>query len=338
MCIFYISICIYVYTATSLHKAIEKERKNAMEEHKYITSKLSNNALLLLVYLYNLRVLHHTLIVDVMTLLAGSFEAPSSSNTDQGKRVPIGELEIELLVCLVDHCGAQLRADDPLSLKTAIATLNKRASSQGSEAINSVGGSSRLRFMLEALTDLKNNKSRRIQGANSEVVKDLRKWLGSVKTSLGGGRAGADLCLRVSLSDLLDADKKGRWWKAGASWSGKEKGGIITGSNSDEEREEKTEILSGNPEEEKLLLLAQKLRFNTSTRRNIFVVIMSSRDIDDAFERIQSLALKGIYIYIYMYIYEYINKYRYIFVYVYIYIYINICIYIYIKASKTEKS
>ena len=167
--------------AISLHSAIEKERtnieinssnsnkskENNYENHKYITSKLANNSLLLLVYLYNLRVLHHTLIVDIMTLLAGSFQnMPSSTSTSTSssvalqlnptsistslstsmnnsknddeknvlnsipKLIAIGELEVELLVCLVDHCGAQLRSDDPLGLKTAITTLNKRAALQ----------------------------------------------------------------------------------------------------------------------------------------------------------------------------------------------------------------
>ena len=370
--------------ATSLHNAIEKERtnlqshsstadkklKNSDEAHKYITSKLANNSLLLLVYLYNLRVLHHTLIVDIMTLLAGSFQnMPKSSsssssmssstlaseeinNCDEAlnsttRLLAIGELEVELLVCLVDHCGAQLRSDDPIGLKSAITVLNKRAvlqsfstengissSSGGSIPIVSRGGalgsrsgsvsglkaglvgsetgtgsnrveggvgSTRLRFMLEALTDLRNNKSRRIQSANADIVKDLRHWLGSIKNSLGGGRAGADLCLRVSLKDLLDADKSGRWWKAGASWAGrKSKNGIISGppeendSENDEDRKiSRIQKPKGNLEEEKLLLLSKKMRFNTSTRRNIFVVIMSSRDVDDAFERLQRLELKG---------------------------------------------
>jgi nucleolar MIF4G domain-containing protein 1 len=300
--------------ATSLHAEIEKERailksgSGSVASHKYITSKLSNNALLLLVYLYNLRVLHHTLIVDLMTLLAGSFQStPSSSTASLASRdkdaekgpsgplvgVAIGELEVELLVCLVDHCGAQLRADDPIGLKAAITTLTRRSAVQ-SDAENAAG-STRLRFMLEALTDLRNNKSRRIQSANADIVKSLRHWLGTVKNSLGGGRAGIDLCLRVSLTDLLDAEKTGRWWKAGASWAGKKQGGIITSAGDDSEGEEREPVKkqSGNPEEEKLLVLAQKMRFNTATRRNIFVVIMSSRDVDDAFERLQRMELKG---------------------------------------------
>jgi nucleolar MIF4G domain-containing protein 1 len=35
------------------------------------------------------------------------------------------------------------------------------------------------------------------------------------------------------------------------------------------------------------------MKFNTATRRNVFVIIMSSRDINDAFERLSRLDLKG---------------------------------------------
>ena len=41
------------------------------------------------------------------------------------------------------------------------------------------------------------------------------------------------------------------------------------------------------------MVLAKKMRFNTTTRQTIFVVIASSRDVDDAFERLQRLGLKG---------------------------------------------
>jgi hypothetical protein len=64
--------------------------------------------------------------------------------------------------------------------------------------------------MFEALTDLKNNKSRRIQTDHAEAVAKQRRWLGSLKTSLTLMHPSADHCLRVSLKDLLDADQRGR--------------------------------------------------------------------------------------------------------------------------------
>ena len=268
--------------ANSLHTAILTERTRLHDRQGLgldapVHSKVSNNALLLLVYLYNLRVVHHTLIVDIMHLLAGSFEKDSTDsssggssgggrNSGSGKNssssggdnsssskevLAIGELEVELLIVIVDHCGPQLRADDPLGIKNAILKLNKRASlsvassssaaaasSSSSSMGKSVGRlgsgsgldlgsglgsgsgsgsdastshmSGRLRFMIEAFADMKNNKSRRVQSANADVVKGLRRWLGTIKNSLGASRSGADQCLRVTLADLLDAEKKGR--------------------------------------------------------------------------------------------------------------------------------
>ena len=202
--------------ATSLHKAIQSATNNdkGNDRHSLISDKLPSNSLLLLVYLYNLRVLHHTLIVDIMTFLTDA-----AAGGEGGGNGGFTELRVELLEVLINHCGHSIRSDDPVSLKLVIATLTKRFSflleASGSDgSSDNVDMSNRLRFMLEALTDLKNNKSRRIQTAHAEVVKRLRKWLGSLKTSLprkaGAAAAGVDSCLRVSLKDLLDADKRGR--------------------------------------------------------------------------------------------------------------------------------
>ena len=102
----------------------------------HVGSKVPNNALLLLVYMYNMRVVHHMLIVDIMNLLVGSFASLPGSQVpvvDAGN-LPLGELEVELLCCLVDHCGPLLRADDPLAVKNAILKLNKRAASLSSSS------------------------------------------------------------------------------------------------------------------------------------------------------------------------------------------------------------
>lgn len=312
----------------SSNSSISSSGSKSNSDVSLIGSKLPANALLLLVYLYNLRVLHHTLIVDIMNALADCNQDTNSFNSEN----EFVELKVELLECLINHCGVSIRSDDPSSLKNVINTLSKKLSNLSAVSNNSStddnmttsgssGGTSRLRFMFEALTDLKNNKSRRIQTTNSDVVKRLRKWLGTIKSSIQQhhtASASADSsCLRVSLQDLLRADSKGRWWRTGASWSGKLGGGIVDGStggkidvdcDGNEEEEHclslsKTNQNSKNSkikksiqdmtEEEKLLELATKLRMNSATRRNIFVVMMSSRDVTDAFERLSRLELKG---------------------------------------------
>ena len=83
----------------------------------------------------------------------------------------IDDLEAELLACAVDHCGSTLHSDDPLALKRLISKLSS-------------GKSSRASYFVEAVTDIKNNKSRRVQSSHGDVSKTYRKWLGSIKTSM----------------------------------------------------------------------------------------------------------------------------------------------------------
>ena len=186
--------------------------------HSLVSNKKAINLLLLLIYLYNLRILHHTLIVNIMARLThsgaraggasagaggGAFDAKSSSanintaataatTTATATLNHIGESQIEMIVSIVDHCGFHLRADDPSSLAGIIGSVmshaaNVRTSTSqitakfGEASGDSISGdmSGRMRFMLDALTDLKNNKSRRTQGPHKDLVTSLRKWLGS---------------------------------------------------------------------------------------------------------------------------------------------------------------
>lgn len=76
--------------------------------------------------------------------------------------------------------------------------------------------------------------------------------------------------LRVSLTDLLNADKKGKWWLVGAGWSG----------NPLVEHEERRPVQSApeedETEEKALYELARKQGMNTDVRRSVFVVLLTS--------------------------------------------------------------
>lgn len=278
-------------------KGLSENTLKSTEGHSLISSKLALNTLLLLVYLYNLRVLHHTLIMDILNDITGTSTGSSASDTQTGL-VVIGEMEAELVTAVVEHCGPQLRADDSIGLKAIVATVNKV------DVTESANMQPRLRFMLEAITDLKNNKSRRTQNSNADVVKGLRKWLGTLKMAIGC--KSGDLCLRVSLRDLLNADERGRWWRAGASWKGRPEERTRTEDTllpvlgkGDNNEISKSDGMSGiistasQSEEQQLLKLAAKLRMNTNVRRSVFLVVMSSRDVGDAFERLQRLGYRG---------------------------------------------
>lgn len=85
--------------------------------------------------------------------------------------------------------------------------------------------------------------------------------------------------LRVSLSDLLSADKKGKWWLVGAGWSGNPL--VELEQQREQAKSSEKTGKSGNKEEDKdseaaLLELARKQGMNTDVRRGVFVVLMTS--------------------------------------------------------------
>ncbi len=257
----------------TFHASVAKE----MQSNSILQNKLPNNCLLFLMYLYNLRVMNHTLIFDIMEFLIGTDEHDNS----------ISEVA-ELLVQIFKHCGTRLRADDPVKLRDLFQSLTKKAKDYDKK--NSSGA--RVQFMIEALTDLKNNKSKRSNIDNENELKLLRRWLGSIKISLGS-KASESSILRVSLKDLLNAESRGRWWKAGASWAGVQNTQEITGKDHGKDKVQEQFDKMQDSERQKLLDIANRMKFNTTSRRNIFLVMMSSRDVNDAFERLLRMDFKG---------------------------------------------
>ena len=261
--------------AITLHKSLQRQTAT----DALIADKLPHNCLLLLMFLYNLRILSHKLIFDIMDIFIGA---------DQEDKL-LSEVDAELLVQIFKHCGPQLRSDDPVQLRTSFQMLTLKVKNGCKDNGSS---NSRIQFMMEALTDLKNNKIKKGKNDSEEELKKLRRWLGGIKTTLGTKNTG-DNVLRMTLNDLLNAESRGRWWKAGASWAGTQK---------EEDPSEKKVVKDKldaqfgqlqDEEQKKLLSIAVRLKFNTSTRKNIFLVMMSSRDVNDAFERLTRLELKG---------------------------------------------
>ncbi|CAM9595920.1 unnamed protein product, partial [Discosporangium mesarthrocarpum] len=76
-----------------------------------------SNLILLLGYLYNLGVAHCTLVYDLVRLLVEDF----------------GDLEMELLLLLLCHCGFQLRTDDPQALKEIVVLVKAKASTHSQD-------------------------------------------------------------------------------------------------------------------------------------------------------------------------------------------------------------
>ncbi|CAI9571724.1 unnamed protein product, partial [Staurois parvus] len=223
-------------------------------------SKECDNLLTFIGHLYNFHVIDSRLVFDILKMLVFTFT----------------ERDIELILLLLKNVGFSLRKDDALALKELITEAQNKANAVDKQFQDQT----RIKFMLETMLALKNNDMRKIPGYDPEPVEKLRKLQRSlVHSSLSG----SDTRLRVSLENLLEADKVGRWWIVGSSWSGAP---MINESSG------KVPAKSVGKVSAKIMELARKQRMNTDIRRNIFCVIMTSEDYLDAFEKLLKLGLK----------------------------------------------
>ncbi|XP_010137022.1 PREDICTED: nucleolar MIF4G domain-containing protein 1, partial [Buceros rhinoceros silvestris] len=223
--------------------------------------KECENLLALIAHLYNFHVVHSLLIFDILKKLVGTFT----------------EKEIELILFLLKNVGFSLRKDDALALKELITEAQRKANT----AEKKLQDQARVRFMLETMLALRNNDMRKIPGYDPEPVEKLRKLQRTLVHSSGSGK---ETQLRVSLESLLNADRVGRWWIVGSSWSGAP---MINDKNSKTEQKLQIGKVSS-----KIMELARKQRMNTDIRRSIFCVLVTSEDFLDAFEKLLKLGLK----------------------------------------------
>ncbi|XP_075683515.1 nucleolar MIF4G domain-containing protein 1 [Rhinoderma darwinii] len=240
---------------------LETVVKQFHEQYEHITgSKECDNLITFIGHLYNFHIIDCRLVFDILKLLVSTFT----------------ERNIELILLLLKNVGFSLRKDDALALKELICEAQSKASAVDKKFQDQ----SRARFMLEIMLALKNNDMRKIPGYDPEPVEKLRKLQRSL---VHNSMSGSDTRLRVSLENILDADKVGRWWIVGSSWSG----APMIGQSSAKASAQAIGKVSA-----KIMDLARKQRMNTDIRRNIFCVVMTSEDYLDAFEKLLKLGLK----------------------------------------------
>jgi len=224
-------------------------------------SKELHNIVFMLANLYICKVVHCSLIVDIVRRFLQQFH----------------EQDIEMILMILKACGAEIRRDDPATLKEMILEVQSKAVS------SELKDQSRVRFMLDIITALKNNNLRKIPQYDVTVVEDMKKLLKQInhgKDSLNSG-----VQLKLSLDDLLNVKEKGRWWIVGSAWSGRGP------TNQDSKAAESTNEMTDD-HSSRLLELAKKQRMNTNLRKSIFCTIMTSEDYMDAFEKLLKLNLK----------------------------------------------
>ncbi|KAI9797896.1 MAG: suppressor of glycerol defect [Piccolia ochrophora] len=233
--------------------------------------KASVNLMALLSELYKFQLIGSRLMFDYVQLFLSK----------------LSEYNTELLLRIILTCGTQLRQDDPSALKDIASVLQIAANEVGEGQL-----STRTRFMIETIQNLKNNRARTGAAASaalSESTLRMKKILGS----LTNRPLRANEPLRIGLRDVRDGEKKGKWWLVGASW--RDDVGQSTPSGPHNEADT---IVSTNDDTDPtgdgmghLLELAKEQRMNTDVRRAIFLAIMSASDHQDARLRLTKLRL-----------------------------------------------
>ncbi|KAK9766956.1 suppressor of glycerol defect, variant 2 [Basidiobolus ranarum] len=244
------------------HKKYSKmanvNQKNVDHDDEELFGKECNNLIMLIAELYNFQVISNTLVYDIIKVLIDD----------------LNELNVELLLKLLKAAGHQLRQENPASFKEIILLIQADVAKRDSESMGS-----RLKFMIETMTNLKNNRVK-ASGSNSENVTRMKKFLNNLskKRHVFGSEP-----LGVSLEDIHSIDVKGKWWLVGSSWVGH-----------GEEISEAAKKVQKDEANEQLIELARKQNMNTDVRRSVFIILMTSDDYVDAFERLLKLGLKEI--------------------------------------------
>ncbi|KAK0193837.1 hypothetical protein F5146DRAFT_1101683 [Armillaria mellea] len=246
------------------HQTISSDPSTEVEEET--NGKECSNLIVLLSELYNFQVISCILIFGI---IRGILESKFS------------EFNVELLLKMLRSSGQQLRQDDPSALKEITELVLKQLSEIGEKP------SSRTLFMVETLTNLKNNKVKKLatQNQGGEAVERMKKFLSALSKKR---HVASNEPLRVSLADLHSAESKGKWWLVGAAWGGDP---LVDRQDTQKQAASGSSSVTSSSA---LLKLARKQGMNTDIRRSIFVVLMSSEDYVDACDRLSQLNLSEV--------------------------------------------
>ncbi|RMX50702.1 hypothetical protein pdam_00013216 [Pocillopora damicornis] len=173
-----------------------------------------------------------------------------------------GERDIELLLLLLKLVGAEIRRGDPSALKEIILQIQAKATSTpilSSEGIN-------------AKRIKEHDRDKRFACAQTSAVSEHANKTGHIL--LFGARLGLQIVILIGTHE-------GRWWTVGYALP------QTPQSNS-------MEVSTSKLQNTKLLELARKQRMNTDVRKNVFLIMMTSEDYIDAFEKLIRLNLKDV--------------------------------------------
>ncbi|SCU78987.1 LAME_0A06744g1_1 [Lachancea meyersii CBS 8951] len=249
-------------------KTLTQQGKEDDQDSAFVMSKECNNLIAFLSYCYNFGLVSSRLIYDVIEML---IKTPNEFTT-------------ELLLRIISISGQLIRGDDPKGLKVIISELLTN--------VKNIKQSPRMKFLLEVMTDLKNNrlKPSLLATSHSGVKKSISNFISGTVSSSSDP-------LQVTLDDIENIETKGKWWLVGASW----KGNLESAFEDKKSRENGTRLSKSTLVVNDDMLddipnwgeIARSQRMNTEVRRALFVSVMSAQDFMDAFARIDKLNLKN---------------------------------------------
>lgn len=223
-----------------------------------------HNLVLTLVHLANIRAISYSTVFSFLFHLKNSFSAP----------------HVECIYTILRYVGAALRSSDPGTMKDFVISVHEKA---GSVRSSSGGGSlsQKQEILLKSVVDIKNNRQRGNFGKSCHPLSpNVLSWFKSTGAQ--------ELCLQnLSWDSLLSRDKKGLWWLSGSDLRTTKMETEVLARASHGHHKGKQSL---GPD---YIKMAAEQRMNTEIRRSVFVVLMSSEDYVDAFERLVGLGLKG---------------------------------------------
>ncbi|OQV20337.1 Nucleolar MIF4G domain-containing protein 1 [Hypsibius exemplaris] len=226
--------------------------------------KRLDNVLLLWCHAYNFKILHASMIFDLLGELSARFN----------------EKDIDMILLILRDVGFSLRKDDPAALKTLIEQIQAKVTDK---RITDPQMGARIGFMMDTVTGIKNNNMKKIPNYDPSEFEHLIKVFRSL---IHKGHV-METPLKISLTDLRMASERGKWWVVGAAWNKPD-----LPVEEDADKQPKMALVASSFKQN-LLDLAVKQRMNTDVRKAIFCTIMNAEDYNDAFQSVMKLHLKN---------------------------------------------
>ena len=233
-------LAVYAAEISALSKFVGREVSAFIIDKLYSQiNDLNTNKASFWSYLYYFKVISSEIMVGFIKFLLES----------------IDEIRVEMIIIVFTLIGFTLRKNEPGLLKEMI--------NSASEACKKCEiTSTRMKFMIETLTDIKNNKKK--QNLAEDRLKFLKNWL---RNSVSKATGIKESQISVKWSDLQSSN-----WRS-----------LLTPSSTIEKKPKFSAELES---------LARFQHMNTESRKTIFCLLMSSEDFMDAFAKLSALSKK----------------------------------------------